>query len=420
MAWQEVLRVDDFSVGLAVQSDVNTVGSSWTWIDCLMPQLSYDAAQTDVKRARRQRGAGTKPMTGRVWPKLSIKFPAVGQLAAYAFASDTPAFGGPNLLIDYWGGSSVVAYQASGINSTDGNTMSVLTSIPKYGSLLAAREASDGAVRAMGWPKTITGTGPWAADLFEDMAALPTNGSARIPSVTKYPVFGSFSPLSVRVCGEHANQEKLYLGWYPTSFVLDFDEAWRPWWTAEGVCYGGETRGTSGGLQSITEYLALEPLVERGGARFVLGSNVFTSFNDASVDVDGTCDLRDFQFRVDIPHSVARKPKGKQGVKEVLLGSPTISASFTVPDISDFELSGEHFQEKAWRDLGETSVTFYLGDTPGRIMAGRISRGNAKAWPEPVFVDDVRHRRITVEAGPYSGDTASTDAGNKVAVLSLA
>lgn len=418
MSWSEILLDGEFTVAFAPQADINTAGSVWTWIDCEMPQVSFDAAQTDTKRSLRSRGAATKNLTGRVWPRVSVRFPLVGQLATYAYASDTPGLKGANGLLNFLGGTAAMAYQAAGLSPTDGNTVSCLTTTGKYGCLIAGREAS-GAVNAMGFAKNINGVGPFTTDLFEDLKAQPGSSINRLATYTFFPSSTQPSPLTLRITGEHASQEKRYLGCMLSKATITFDADWRPYCTAEYIAYGGEVRGTSGGLfagsGSVEECLAIEPLVERGGARFVVGSNVFATLADGTVDADGTCDIRDIEITWDIPHYVATKPPGTQGVKEVLMRSPTISAAFTLPDISDFEVSGAHFAEEAWRNLTEVSFSMYLGDTPGRLFAANLPRLLINQFPEVVMVDGARHRRIQGKCGHYSGDTASTDAGNKVA-----
>lgn len=420
MAWAEVLDEESFSVGVASQSDINTVGSSWVWIDCEMPQVSYDAAQTDTKRSRRARGAGTKRGTGKVWPRVAVRFRVGGQLAAYAYASDTPGLKAQNLLLDFLGGSAAVAYAAANITTTDANTFSLATT-GKLGTLIAAVEAS-GAVNAMGFAISVGAGGPFVTNLFEDIKVASAAGVARAPTLTLFPSTTAPSSITIRVTGEHADMERRFLGCVLSKATFTFDADWRLYCNAEFVAYGGEpaTRTTTGGgLQTVTEVLALEPLVARGGARFVLGSNIFTGFNDATVDADGTCDIRDVELTWEIPHYVATKPTGTEGVSEVVCKSPIISAAFSVPDISDFQTSSQQFGEAAWRAMTNVSLSCYLGDTPGQLLAWRIPAGIVTGFPEVVVVEGVRHRRINIEAGYYNGDAAATDAGNKVHTFAL-
>ena len=219
--------------------------------------------------------------------------------------------------------------------------------------------------------------------------------------------------ITLRITGEHANQEKRYVGSVLSKASFSFDADWRLYCNAEFTVYGGEERGTSGGLQAVTECLPLEPLVARGGARFVIGSNVIATLADGTVDADGTCDVRDFEWSWEFPHRVARKPTGTEGVKEVIVRSPTQSVSFALPDITDYEVSSAHMGEAAWRNLTELSVSLYMGDTPGQIFSANIPRMIPTAFPEVVMIDGGRFRRFSGEAGAYTSDGASTDAGNK-------
>lgn len=422
MSWSEILLDGEFSVAFAAQSDINTAGSSWTWIECEMPQVSYDAAQTEVKRSLRARGAASKTFTGRVWPRVAVRFPMVGQLSTYAYASDTPGLKGANGLLNWLGGSAALTYQASGVSPSDANTVTLASSQGKLGCLIAARESS-GAVNAKGFAKTIGSGGPYTTDLFEDLGVAPGASTGRLATYNFFPSTTQPSPITIRITGEHANQEKRYLGCMLSKATMTFDADWRPYWNCEFIAYGGEVRGTSGGLfagsGALEECLPLEPLVSRGGARFVVGSNAITSLNDATLDPDGTCDIRDIEIGIEIPHYVALKTTGTQGVKEVQMRSPIITAGLTLPDISDFELSGAHFAEEAWRNITEVSFTGYLGDAPGQLFAWKLPRLLMSGFPEVVMVDGARHRRITGKCGHYTGDTTTTDAGNKPAVFSL-
>lgn len=414
MSWAEIFDEESFSVGIAPQgSGINTPGTVWTWIDCEMPQVSYDAAQTDTKRSRRSRGSGTKRRTGRVHPRVAIRFPMVGQLADFDHTSDTPALEAANKLLDFLGGSSGIAYQASGMSPVDGGSVSLITSTGKVGCLVAGVE-STGAVLAKGFIQSLSGAGPYTAALFEDLAAEPGTSIGRIPTLTIYPSTTAPTPITIRVNGEHADMARAYIGCVLSKATMTFDSDWRPYWNCEFVAYGGEDRTTyDGGLMAVTECLPLEPLVSRGGARFVIGSNVVGTLADGTVDPDGTCDVRDFELSWEFPHYATRCPTGTEGVGQVVVRSPMQTISFSLPDISDFEVSSEHMGEAAWRNLTEISVSLYLGDTPGQIFAANIPRMIMTAYPEVVMVDGARHRRFVGEAGHYAGDGASTDAGNK-------
>lgn len=417
MAWTDIFDTEVFSTGLGAQSDINTEQASLEWIDCEFAGVTYDAGQTDTKRSRRARGAGTTRLTGKVWPRVSIRFFLHGQISTYAYASGSPAFAGAMRMMNFLGGSSALTYQAAGITPSDGNTVTTVTSASKVGCLMAARDTADGLVRGMGFFKSAA---IGAVDVFEDMAAQPGAGSGRLASVTQYPSSTAPSPLTIRVTGESAQQDRRYIGCVLSKISVKPDQDDRLYGVAEFIAYGGESRQTSGGLQAVTDYLPLEPMLQRGGARWVLGSNIFTGLADGTVDADGTCDVRDVELTIEIPHYLGKCPPKGQGVKEVVCRSPIITASFTLPDIPDFYDGTEQFAEKAWRNLTQASLSCYMGDTPGQIFAWNMPRGIVTAFPDNPVVDGILHRRISLEAGYYGGDAAATDAGNKVFRLGLA
>lgn len=413
MSYNDILDENAYSVGIGVETDLNTAAVSFTWIDFESLQVSYEAAQVDTKRARRSRGSATKRLTGKVWPKLTLRFPENGQLSDYDYTSDTPDLKGAMALLEMLGGSSGIAYQAGGMSPTDGNTVSLITSTGKIGCLVAGRESS-GLVSAMGFIESLSGAGPFAANLFEDLAVEPGSAIARIPTVTKYPSTTQPGTWTIRVCGEDSGREYQYLGCAVSRARRFYDAEWRPHWEVELISYGGEVRGTSGGLQAVTECLMIEPLLERGGSRFVLGSDIFTGFDDATVDADGSCDVRNVELNIAFAHHPSLCPSGRQGVKYVRFRQPDIGVSFSVPDITDFEVSSEPFAESAWRNGTEFALSCYQGDTPGRITAWNTPRLIPSAYPQPVWIDGGRYLNIACEAYHYTGDGASTDAGNKV------
>jgi len=421
MSWSEVLRSNSFSVGLAPQStDINTAGVSFTYIDCEMPQLAYESSQTANRRARRARGAGTKRGTGRVWPTLAIRYPLHGQVSTYAHARDSPGLAGAMRLLDWLGGSSALAYANNNITTTDANTFSLASSQAKMGCLVAAVESS-GLVAAMGFARTIGSGGPYVTELAEDVGVVSGATRPRCPTYNIYPSATAPEPLTVRILGESAAMQRDFIGGLPRRIRLAPDQDDRWYATTELVFYGGEgpRNGGGGGLQTQTDYLAMEPQLSRGSTRWVVGSNVFTSLADGTADPDGTCDVRDPEIVIEFDHYVKRCGTKGQGVADVVMGLASVTASFTVPDISDFEVSNELFAEKAWRDLSEISLGLYMGDTPGRLLALRMPRGIPTVWPEPVFVDDVQHRRISLEAGAHAVDASSADAGNKIITLAV-
>lgn len=418
MPWTEVFDTGLFSVAIAEQVDAVTPATSgWVWIDADMPQVSPEAAQTDTRRSRSQRGASTPVLSGREWWRVTLRFPEIGQLAAYNPASDTPDALGPMApVLDAFGGSAALAYQASGINPTDGNTVSLVTSTGKLGCLVAGVE-SGGDVQAMGFIKSLSGAGPFAANLFEDLKAQPGSGIARIPTKTYYPGTTACKYWTIRVVGEDASQDYRYATCVVQSATRTYDESDRPFWDVVLVAYLGELRYANGGIRAVLAAKTHDNIL--GNGRHVVASNIFTTHNDGIAD-NGTCNVRNLSLAIEWPHRISYCPHADQGVNGVKLGSPTITASFAVPEISDFEDGDdEQFAVSAWRDGTAVALTCYEGDQPGLLSAWAIRNGTVRGLPTPTFIDDVLHRQVEIQAGIYEGDGASTDAGNKPLVYAI-
>lgn len=416
MPWNEILAEGEFSFAFAPQTtDLTTAGSSWVWCDVEMPQITPEAVQTDTRRSLSQRGESTPVLAGREWWRISVKFPEQGQLAAYDPTSDTPGLQGAMGLLNFFGGSAALSYQAAGVDPVDGNTVTLTTSTGKLGCLVAALE-SGGTVDAMGFVKSQTGAGPWTATLFEDLKAEPGAGTARLPTLTLYPGTDAFVPLTLRLVGEDASQDYRYVGCIPASATRTYDND-RPMWEVQFVCYAGEVRGTSGGLQDHAAVLMNDNIL--GNGRHVVASNVFAALDDGTVD-NGTCNVRNLALSFELPHRISYCPTAVQGVGAVKIGSPVISASFAVPEISDFEdTDDEQFAVSAWRAGTRVSLTCYEGDRPGVLHAWALRGATVRSRPTPTFIDGVLHQQVEVGASAYTGDGASTDAGNKPIIMAV-
>jgi hypothetical protein len=60
-----------------------------------------------------------------------------------------------------------------------------------------------------------------------------------------------------------------------------------------------------------------------------------------------------------------------------------------------------------------------MGAAPGRIFAGNIPAMRLTTRPSKTEnIEGVAHMPLSLEAGHYDGDTASTDGGNKVLRIS--
>ena len=419
MAWTEILDTDDFSFGYAVQSSgLNTAGTSFVWLDALMPQVTSEVGRVESKRARQSRGAGSRPSVGHVWYTIAVRMKMHGQPDDYDHTTDSPALVGGWKFLEALGGQALVAYAATSLSAAADAKTLTLSGQAKLGCLLATAGPS-GLVNAMGWVKTITGVGPYDHGLQEDVAALPVLGSDRVPTLTLFPGSTQPSPLTLRVTGGDASQDIRFLGCYLQQLTIAPDQDDVLWGDFTLRCYGGKVEDSSGGLQTVDGMLALRPMLARGGARIVLASNVLTSLSDGTADPSGTCDVRDLQLSWSFKHYVVRCGSGNEGVGDCIVRAPTVRASFSVPKISDFYDGGENIFERAQLEETDLSFSLYLGNTPGRLFAFRMPAGMVMEWPDWTGKDEGIHLPVVLEAGHYAGDGASTDAGNKTSAIAL-
>lgn len=415
--WADILDVEDFSFGFGVQSDLNTVASSWSWLHTTMPQISKIVGLVDSKRARRARGAATRPSIGKVWYKLAFRMRMNGQATGYDFTSGSPDFVGGWTFLYALGGEALVTYAATNVTTvTNAKTFS-LASQAKLGSLLAT--ATAGVVSSQAWVKSISGAGPYVTTLLEDVGTLPVTNAARVPTRTFFPGTSQPSAYTFRLVGKVAGQDIRFLGGKIDDVQLSFDEDGCCWGDFNFTCYGGRLESNAGGIQPIDGFLTLEPKLMRGGARIVLGSNVFTTLADGTADPAGSCAVRDVTIRMAWPHFVVEGPTRREGVEDVILKSPDISVSFAVPKIPDFDVSAENIFEAAIRNETDIGFSLHLGDTPGKIFAFNMPAGQVADWPDWTAIDGVLHQQVTLTPGFWVGDGASTDAGNKVVRVAL-
>jgi len=416
--WADILDVEDFSFGYGVQSDLNTIASSWSWLHTTMPQVQKIVGLVDSKKSRRARGAATRPSIGKVWYKLAFRMRMNGQATGYAYTSGTPDLVGGWAFLAALGGESLITYAAANLTTvTNAKTFSLATQA-KLGSLLASVTAG-GVVSSQSWVKSITGAGPYIHNLVEDVATLPVSGEARAPTRTLFPGTTQPSAYTFRLVGKVAGQDIRFLGAKLDDVQLSFDEDACLWGDFNFTCYAGRLESNAGGIQPIDSFLTLEPKLMRGGARIVLGSNVFSTLADGSADPAGSCAVRDVMIRMAWPHFVVDGPTRREGVEDVILRSPDISVSFAVPKLPDYDVSAENIFEAAIRNETDIAFSLHLGDTPGKLFAFNLPAGQVADWPEWTAVDGVLHQQVTLTPGFWSGDGASTDAGNKVVRVAL-
>lgn len=447
MAWETIFRVDRFSAQIAPQTvDLLThAGSGFVVVDCDLPQVSYEAIQSDTKRSRQRTGTKQAPFPGRVLPKLAIKWPVPGQRATYAPASAGPILAGLNMLfgvLDSSAGANctntyqTVCFEATG---SDANTWLNKTSTPLMGSFLVfggTNLVTDGATG--GFVTALEGGGPYTATLFEDCGVVPADDDKRLPSITLFPD-GEFEckGWSVEIIGEAVSggdaQKWKYTGFVPESlaFTVEDDVLWC---TATGPCYGGEEiTDDADGLAALDDILALDSVINTSdidlGTRYVLGSQTAnwdstspydgtpsSSLDDGTADPDGNCDLRNVAWTYTIQHHALSQPSAICGVGAVTVASAEPTITVAAPAVDEYHVdTDEHLFLDLWKKRHTVSFSCYYGGRPGRMLAFNWPALRAMKRPEKIEIDGIWYWQIELDpTAPYTvADGTDSNAGNK-------
>lgn len=405
MSFREAAQEGAYTIGIAPQTALNTAGSSFEYIECALFTPEPEATQVDTPRGHEQYGADQAPLPGREHQRITLKGPVTGQPGAYVAASDTPSAYGLSRFLDFLGGSAAIAYQLNGINANDADEISLVTSTGKYGCLIASINGTS--AKNLGFVKALSGGGPYACTLFEDMFSQPANGDERLATKTFYPSAAALTNVAytIRQVFDHANQDRPYVGFVPTAIVLMVEDD-RLMWEVPGIVLSDsdEASAVGGGLQSLTSLLAMAPATE--GSRHPLN--------------EVQCGTRDVVLRIDFGDPIIIPGPYSQGVYQVVMRRPTITAEVAVPNVSDFEATaGIPDLLAAWRNRTAVTLTGYHGLEAGKLLAWAIRGGRVMNRPRRQFINGIEHTVATVRAGTYTGDSASTDAGNKPFVIAI-
>lgn len=422
MAFANVLDAESFAMAFAPQSSgLQVAGSAWVWFEGTMPQVQIEKSTNETRRSVGARGAGTKRKTGRRWYRITTSVPLHGQPSTYDPTVGSPAAYNVGALhfLAHLGAGISVTYALNGVSpvAADANTVN-LTGAAKNGCLLAYGDggATPKTVRGMGFVKDAAT--PATTQLFEDVGVIPAATDERWPTITYIPSATQPEPFTFRIVGEPTNQDLRFVGCHVSKLTPRVDGE-RLWLDVEFVAYAGRTETTSGGLVRPARYLSLDPVLARGGARLVIGSQVIATLNDGTADPTGSCDIRDLATTFEIPHRPVRCDSANEGVSEVTMLSPRISGSLWCPKVSDYEVSGRNIFEAAWEDETSLSLSFYLGDRPGCVFAWQLTAANITDYNFAVN-ERAMGFNVSFEAGDdWIGDGASTDAGNTVSRVAL-
>lgn len=427
MTIHSVLRENAYDLAIAPQNAMATEGTVWEWIDASALSIEELVVETEPNGPMLSRGAGVHTLRGRRWWSIKFRVPAHGQPTAYDYTNDVPGFLGAMQMFyrALLGASgtleSEIQYAAADVSPVDGNTVNCVTSpgSTSPGSLLAYGAA--GVVTGCGWIEGITHPGtPYVVQLREDVGVVPGSGVARYPTWSVSPSKSAPRYYSIRVVGDDDAQDFRFIGGAVNAVRLKL-EGDILFLEYDLICYGGHNfPGTGGGLDRVhTSYLALEPMLGRGGARVTLGSNVSgSSLDDATADPNGSDDIRDLQWSFEFPHDPIWNPSGPESVSGVRIGSPKITASLWVPRCDVYVDGSLDMIEAARENRTPLSLNMYMGDTAGRLFALGMPRGLVKS-AKPAFNGGTWGTSLTLQAGVNDGDGDGTLCGDKVSVAAV-
>lgn len=417
MAFADFLDNEDFSLLYAVQnSGLNTAATTgWVSIPASFPSISEQAVTSETVRATGARGASADVETGRKYHTLAFSVPLHGQPEDYDFTTDSIVVAEMGALhfLQILGGADAIAYAANNVTAVDGNTINLATGALD-GCLVAYGAGTAGTIRGQGFV-TDSAT-PATTHLFEDLAVVPTSNDERYPTLTLYPSTAQLAPVTMRLVGSHSSQDLRFVGCH-ISKIVPREEADRIWLDIELICYGGLVYASSGGIQFPADYLSLQPLLARGGARTVVGSNVIAALDDGTAG-SGTCGLKEVTLSLEFPHEIIPCDAGNEGVEEIVVLAPRITGSLWCPKVSNFEVSSQNIFDAAWKNKTKISLTRYLGDRPGAGFSWKVGRASIVSCELATNERQLGYQ-VNWKAAPYKGDASSNDAGNKVLCIGL-
>jgi len=410
------LESGNFSLGFRVQTDLVTaaatgVAADWEWLDAIVqgpPTWTYEEG-SDPKSSG-QRGARARKSIGRKVGSWPIRVEMPGQLVTYDATSDTPtAVGAWRLLFGALGGAAASTYDAAevAVSGSAANVIEVTDATAKMGTAWAV--GTGGAVRAIGFVESQTGT---TVQLAFDMRATPVAGDDLYPMLTAWPAKADAETYTFRLCGDFAAADFRYIGAVVSECTLTWDNAGRCYGDFVVTIYAGETEDNSGGLQDLSgPYDQIDEYSGQGNAHLVIGQTVRTALDDGTPEA-GVCGTQNHQLKFTFPHRTVTCAGATERVGAVAMRAPDIMASFDVDYSPSWDDSGENLFKKLHRSQEVVPYAMTVGGAPGRCFGVHLPGALVASCQEKV-IDGAMGYGIELVPGPYTGDGASTNAGNK-------
>ena len=410
-------------VGFREQTDYVTAAANeaapaanWRKLSVEVPDISDAQESEDMDLLNGEPGTEGDVVPGAESGTITVRGPIRSQAIGYdPSAGITLAASAPEwTLFEHFLGASVVSAYDAGDVAVGSGAQDVETTAGTYEPGKAVGfGASDSAVSALGFVKSQAGT---TVTMLEDMRAVPTSGDNAYPMLTLYNDEAQVTPLTWRWAGDNAKFDSHYVGSMPQRMLLSFMAKKTPRFEVT-YRWGQKVRTELGGLTPVTDYQTIPPIIGGNNGRFTI--NLAATSNDAVDSTDVFCGVANLQLETTVDLGDVECFSGLEGIGDVKVGRRTHRITCEVPIAATDISGGKSIWETRFDNKTGFSVGIFVGGAAGQLLAVAIPNAKLVAPPEHVIVGGqlVGHR-ITIGAKSYSGDGASTGAGNSAIRIS--
>ena len=426
-AWRDV------SVGFALQSDLTTTASAgfeYLPAEVSIPEHTRDAE--DFQFATSQVGAYQPPAVGgKHGATFTLRIPLRGMKSGYDPTAEQPgvtadvisreialvgallgsnnsaASSNANLMKGAHLNASA-AYAANDVSSATSTAVTVqAASGANYavGDFACFDDNSSQSQPQLGFIKSIAGD---VLTLFEASGNTASSNDENYGTVTAYLSNAEPLPLTFRIVGDQTEFGLIYTGCICSGGNITLNANATPILEVEFTCTSREWDATIGGLQTSDAFTRLPPIIGNNGGRIAVGGSQACGLTDVVLSWTNT--LKFFECA-----------SGAEGYNAVKVTERAWSLSYAVPHASgDSVTDGEHQHEYGFEQGAAASVSITVGTSVGRIMSILCPSWHISEQPTLEDIDGVLYHRLNLRPGEYSGDGASTNAGNSILRIGFA
>lgn len=407
----DALYSDEFSFGYADQTAYDEEASvTGNWLACTFPNINVERVIFDEPRSTGQVGASAKRGIGKMSGSFTFSAIATSQAVGWT-PSGGPAKTNPvlDLLEELHGASATGAYESAVASVTaTGNTLD--TGAAKKLGCAYGFGASASAVRGLAWIESLVSSTNY--QLTHDVRALPANDDIIFPLITMYPAAVHPTPKTFRLVGAVASQDIRFVGCFPTQAVITMGPGDQII-VEFTYSFSYIVFASSGALQALTQYQVIPTLLGRNNARAVVAANILTDYDDGTADPDGACEVTDLKVTLSLEPRPVDCHGGYEGVSAMKGGRRRCMVDFTVPKVAEFESGGLNIFIASLRDQSPLAFALEAGTAAGGLFGFRSGGLIVSKEPGRGVKEGKYGYQVSCDAGIYTGDGASTDAGNK-------